>query len=147
MDKPRFLLLMNHAHHALKTRLERETRSKLGLTSLELTALLALSSEPGLGVQALAEVLHVDHAVVSRLSKQLVRKGVARRVTDPSDRRRSPLEVTDPGAAKAEEGLRILRRTNARITGSFADEELSVVTRFLEHLIRAGQEPGPLEEE
>ncbi len=146
MSRPRFFLLMNRAQHALKTRMERETRSALGLTSLELTALWALSSEPGLGVQALAEVLHVDHAVVSRLSKQLVRKGVARRASDPSDRRRTPLELTDTGAAKAEEGYRILQRANTRITEGFADEELVLVARFLEHLIRVGQETGPLED-
>ncbi|MEM9491712.1 MAG: MarR family transcriptional regulator, partial [Myxococcota bacterium] len=71
--KPRFFLLLNRAQRELKTRVERETRGALGLTSLELVALWALTSDPELGVQKLARVLHVDHAVVSRLSKQLVR--------------------------------------------------------------------------
>ncbi|MEM8930766.1 MAG: MarR family transcriptional regulator [Acidobacteriota bacterium] len=135
MSRPRLFLLLSRAHHAVKQRLEQETKSAVGLTRLELAALWALHSEPGLGVQALARELYVDHAVVSRLSKQLFRKGVARRVADPNDRRRAPIELTDEGEAKAAIGLRMLDRANARIAEGFTDEEIAVVARFLKHLI------------
>lgn len=125
--------------------MERETRAAVSLTTLELTALWALSSRPGLGIQALADALHVDHAVVSRLAKQLVRKGVARRVVDPNDRRKAPLELTDAGVAKAERGRRLLDHANARIASGFTDDELATVARFLENLIAVGKETAPLE--
>lgn len=146
MSRPRFFLLLNRAQHALKTRMERETREALGLTVLELTALWALAAEPGLGVQALARALHVDHAVVSRLSKQLLRKGMVRRGTDRNDRRRAPLELTAIGEQKAAAGHEMLGRANALIAADFDDAELAVVARFLEHLIRVGNDPGVVEE-
>ena len=121
-------------------------RAAVGLTRLELTALWALSAEPGLGVQALAKELHVDHAVVSRLSKQLFRKQVARRGSDPKDRRRAPIELTEAGQEKAEIGRQMLRRANQRIAEGFSDEEIAVVARFLEHLIEVGTETEPLRE-
>ena len=121
-------------------------RAAVGLTRLELTALWALSAKPGLGVQALATELHVDHAVVSRLSKQLFRKEVARRGTDPQDRRRAPIELTAAGEEKAEAGRQMLKVANARIAEGFSDEEIAVVARFLEHLIEVGSETEPLSE-
>ena len=144
--KARFFFLLNRAQKAVKTRFERETRAHLdGLTSLELGALWALTADPSLGVQDLAAVLHVDHAVVSRLSKQLDRKKVARRVADPDDGRRTRLEVTDLGATRAAQGRRMLRSANARLREGFTDDELTVVVRFLNHLIAIGAETGPLD--
>lgn len=143
MSRPRLFLLLSRAHHAVKHRIELETKSVVGLTRLELAALWALDETPGLGVQELAKALHVDHAVVSRLSKQLFRKGVARRVVDPADRRRAPIELTDEGREKAEVGLRLLRKANARIMDGFTDEDIATVARFLEKLIEVdGDETG-----
>lgn len=140
--KPRLILLMNRAHRALKTALERETRRHLDLTSLEVTALFALSERDGLGVQELARMLYVDHAVVSRLSKQLVRKGMVRRAADPNDRRRSLLALEGAGAVRAGVGLQLLGRANARLLAGFTDDELAVVARFLEHIIDLGARDG-----
>ncbi|MEM9555700.1 MAG: MarR family transcriptional regulator [Acidobacteriota bacterium] len=145
MPRPRFFLLINRAQRAIKTRAERETLDAIGLTTLELVALWALSAEPRLGIQALAKALHVDHAVISRLSKQLVRKGMTRRVSDPDDGRKTLLEITDLGATKADEGHRILHLANERIARGFTDDELAIVARFLEQLIEVGHESGPLE--
>ena len=145
MAKPRFFLLVNRAQRALKTRVERETQGALGLTSLELAALWAVSSEPDLGIQGLARVLHVDHAVVSRLSKQLVRKGVARRAGDSADRRRTRLVLTERGTEKARAGHHLLQRANALITEGFTDPELATAARFLEHLITVGSDPSPID--
>ena len=145
--RPRVFFLLNRAQRALKTRFERETKRHLdGLTSVELGALWALVSGGSLGVQQLARVLHVDHAVVSRLSKQLVRKQVVERVTDPDDGRRTQLELTALGRQRAAEGQRLLRIANARTIDGFTADEQAVIVRFLENLIAFGSEQTPLHE-
>lgn len=144
MVKHRFFYLLNRAQRAVKTRVERQTQAALGLTSLELTALWALSASPNQGVQSLARALGVDHAVISRLSKQLVRKGVAVRASDPKDRRRTRLELTDLGIEKVADGRRMLAVANARIADGFTDHELDIAAGFLEQLIAFGTESSPL---
>ena len=142
--RKRFFHLLSRAHKSVKTRVERETRDAVGLTNLELGALWALASDPALGVQELARVLQVDHAVVSRLSKQLVRKGVVSRRPDPEDARRTQLALSALGAAKADQGLVLLGHANAHLAEGFTEAELAVVARFLEHLIAFGADLTPL---
>lgn len=67
------------------------------VTLTQYRALVVLASRGPQGVAALAEELAVTPPTASRMCDRLVRKGLARRRTDPHDRRSIRVGLTDRG--------------------------------------------------
>lgn len=129
-----------HRAHTLMLRLHnRRTREAIGVSTLELTALWVCRGPQT--ASAIAKQLHIDQGAATRLVDQLVRKELLTRETDPTDRRRKVITRTEQGTALASEGSHLVKLANDDLRGSFSDEELEVVARFLDHLIARAEAP------
>jgi DNA-binding MarR family transcriptional regulator len=118
--------------------LRREARA-VGISPEQVSLLVAIKYEPGIGVRELAAHERVSPPAMSKHVDRLERDGLVQRTPSADDRRRVGLTLTD-------EGHRMLRRVRSRRTawlasrlGKLSPAELATVEAAVEplsHLLR-----------
>lgn len=102
--------------------------------------LLFLERHPGTSLSAVAEHLGVARPTASALVERLVQRGLVTRETDPAERRRVALRLTDTGRENLEVAR---RRTQARLAeklAAFRPEERAALAAGLRLLQRVAEE-------
>ena len=84
------------------------------LRGAQVEVLQVVDAQPGIGVRAAAQALHLADNSVSTLVNQLVAAGLIERGTDPADRRMARLELTDA----ARQRMSVWRTGRNRIVGA-----------------------------
>jgi DNA-binding MarR family transcriptional regulator len=106
-----------------------------GLNRTDVRALVAImdAARRGKALTAgqLGEAVDLRSASVTALVDRLEKVGHVRRVRDPEDRRRVALQISDSAMAAGGEHFGGLARDLVLAMGSYSDEELAVVRRFL----------------
>jgi DNA-binding MarR family transcriptional regulator len=106
-----------------------------GLGRTDVRALVAImdAARTGSALTAggLGSAVELSSASVTALVDRLERAGHVKRVRDPGDRRRVVLGMTDSAMAAGAEFFGGLQRDLVAAMGSYTDEELAVVRRFL----------------
>ncbi len=89
--------------------------NQIGVTGPQYSILLAVAESQesgGVGVKAVADHLHVSGAFVTSETGKLIKSGLLKKRSDPTDRRRVLLTLTDTGQAAIEKILPELSRIN-----------------------------------
>lgn len=107
------------------------------LTPRQAACVLALAEAPGTTLSGLAEALSADQATASALLDRLLAAGLARRETDPDDRRKARLYPTDRAALLARSLSEARRATEERIREALGSRDSEELARVLQHLIEA----------
>ena len=122
-------------------------REDLGWLDLEMSmgqlkAVILLNCSSHLTVGGLARALGIAEPSASILVDKLEKRGLAARETDPADRRRTPVAVTEAGRQLVSQ-LRSVRdgKLNAWLS-EVPDDDLRALLRGLDALIRAAETPG-----
>ena len=120
-----------------------------GLGRTDVRALVAIMdaarSGQALTAGALGAAVELSSASVTALVDRLERAGHVQRVRDPADRRRVVLHMTDSAMRAGGEFFGGLQRDLVAAMGSYTDEELAVVQRFLTEMtdvVVRHQRPG-----
>ncbi len=120
-----------------------------GLGRTDVRAIVAIMdaarSGSALTAGALGAAVDLSSASVTALVDRLERAGHVQRVRDPGDRRRVVLRMTDSAMRAGGEFFGGLQRDLVAAMGSYTDEELAVVQRFLTEMtdvIVRHQRPG-----
>ena len=87
-------LLMKHFNEAFEVRLHQRGES---LTGLQIGVLRMFQYEV-LTLSTVSQRMSLDPSSIMRIIDALERKGLVMRETDPHDRRRNPIRITDKGA-------------------------------------------------
>jgi DNA-binding MarR family transcriptional regulator len=105
---------------------------RLGLNRTDLLAINIIENSGGLTAGELAKEAGLTTGAVTGVIDRLERAGYARRVSDPTDRRRVKLEVTPKFYARADRIWGPMAADWAsRLAGRFTAEELERVIDFL----------------
>ena len=121
---------------------------RLGLNRTDLHCINIIENSGGLTAGELAAESGLTTGAVTGVVDRLERAGFARRVSDPTDRRRVKLEVTPKFYARADKIWGpVAADWASRLGGRFTAEDLERVTDFLrttnelsrEHLERLGE--------
>jgi DNA-binding MarR family transcriptional regulator len=122
--------------------LRRETRAA-GISPEQVSLLVAIKYEPGIGVRELASRERVSPPAMTKHVDRLERDGLVQRTQSADDRRRVGLTLT-------EEGQRVLRRVRSRRTawlasrlGKLSPAEVAAVEAALEPLARLLEDERP----
>jgi DNA-binding MarR family transcriptional regulator len=120
-------------------KLARELRREvheLGVTGGQVSLLIQIRKNPGIGAGGLARLERISRAAMSGYVDRLEKAGLVTRVPDTVDRRRQVLALTP-------EAERVLRRVRSRRTAWLAErlkqlppDELAAVDAALEPLLR-----------
>lgn len=96
----------------------------------------------GSSVQELASRLAMSKQSVGRLSDVLVVRGYLSRVSDPSDRRRVVLDLTEKGRAATEVAREAIAGVDRMLAKRVATKDLAVTRATLRGLVELGYDPG-----
>ncbi|MEJ7932308.1 MarR family winged helix-turn-helix transcriptional regulator [Ramlibacter sp. AN1015] len=109
-------------------------RDTLGLTSRQWRVLVILNRLGTSSSGEVARTANYDHSQVSRVTSELVEKGVITQVSDPGDRRKQLLALTPAGIDLLRNGLPGSLEREARLRSRLSDGEYEVFIRALKVL-------------
>lgn len=125
--------LIHQVSRELTTILERQ------FAAYEITAqqagLLINAARGQTSPKQLASLLGTDTAGMTRLLDRLEAKGLARRRTNPDDRRAVVIEVTDQGRALVPQVAPIFGRAARQLLAGFGPAEIDQLTGFLSRML------------
>ena len=109
----------------------------IGIHSSQHFALMYLSNHSGAVSQVqLAELLNVTPASVARTLKSLEAGGYIRRSDAADDGRRNEITITDKGRYVVETSKRVFDRIDADTFAGFSEEEIALLERMQERILR-----------
>lgn len=114
--------------------LDAECRNELGISAVQLTALMVISESDSCLMSELASTLMIDKSAVTGLANRMLAADLIVKGKCAEDSRATRLSVTSKGNELLLQGLSQLDAVNARISGDFTDQELDTVERFLDHI-------------
>ncbi|MDP2537112.1 MarR family winged helix-turn-helix transcriptional regulator [Alteromonas stellipolaris] len=133
-EDKRLIYHLNLARHSMMKHLDIGTKSALGISATQLTALMTLKKHNGLLMKDLATILMLDKSAVTGLAKRMQANGLILRTRHESDARASLLTITDKGEHLISEGVGLLKAFNVELTDGFSEQEMEVILRFLNHV-------------
>jgi DNA-binding MarR family transcriptional regulator len=122
---------------AIRSSLAEAGYADMPVTGYWITGFLARG---GSGLQDLASRLTVSKQATSRLVELLVQRGYCDRVSDPSDRRRTTLVLTERGRAAAGEIRQAIERANDQLAARASAQDIAVTRATLATLVAMGRE-------
>lgn len=138
LDLPAFLpYQLSVAANRVSNRLARIYADRFDLTIPEWRVMAVLGRFPGLSAMEVAERTAMDKVRVSRAVARLLRAGRLERQTDPTDRRRTELRLSEGGRAIYAEIVPLARGFERSVAAELAPEELAALRRALGKLLAA----------
>ena len=122
--------LMRQTIHAFHTAMERGLRP-YGMTSPQYGALYVLSEEPGLSAADLARAMGTTAQAAHLLVAAMERDGLVRRRPHPTHGRILEIHPTDEGVRRFRAAQPFVTELEARITADLAEDEVTLVKRWL----------------
>jgi DNA-binding MarR family transcriptional regulator len=98
--------------------------------------MMALSEGGGSTMGKLAEELAINHPTLTKLIDRMVEEALVYRVPDPSDRRKVRMFLSDKGAALLESQNQRVQDHEARVEGSYGNEDAKKLRDMLETFIK-----------
>jgi DNA-binding MarR family transcriptional regulator len=118
---------------------EMRAAASSSLTVPQLRALLFVRRNPGTNLSALADHLGIGLTGASGLVDRLVRNEMLARETDPNERRRIRLTVTNQGTQRIDGANTATRRVVATLLADLTPEEAGTIEEAMRTLRRAFQ--------
>jgi DNA-binding MarR family transcriptional regulator len=119
----------------------------LDLTGVQYTALISiahLEGDDGVGVKTVADHLGLSGSFLTIVSGQLAKRGLVEKSTNPQDRRRVHLRVTEKGRALLEGLAPIQRDVNDLLFQPLDAKRFSALNEIFADLIKAADEATAL---
>ena len=120
----------------------------IGLAGIEYTVLIAiahLSLDGDVNVKTVADHLYLSGAFITSTTRRLLQLGLIHKKTDPGDRRRVTLTVSDRGRKALERLAPIQRRVNDVEFGCLSHQEFELLTDIVNRLIDSGAQAVALQ--
>ena len=102
-----------------------------GITIDQWVILQVLDRQEGLSQLEIARATFKDPPTVTRIIDLLCQKELTRRITDPDDRRRFKIQLTEDGREKIEAILPIIQAARRQAWHGLVDEEIGQLTGIL----------------
>jgi DNA-binding MarR family transcriptional regulator len=134
VDK-RLYFQLNVAQQALRKHVDEQGVARTGLTSAQMGALFFVAKHDGCLLKDLGEGLGLKNAAITGLVARTEKTGCIRRRASSEDGRATHLHLTAKGQKKLEEIHKLNDELGRALRDGFADEEISVVLRFLQHVV------------
>jgi DNA-binding MarR family transcriptional regulator len=137
LDFMRLIWAMDHALQRTSKRMERT----LGVTGPQRLVLRIVGRFPGIPAGDLARLLHVHASTLTGILARLQRHGLIRRRTDPRDRRRSLLGLTERGRRFDVETEGTIEAAVARALDGLSTDDRQATRRSLQAIAESLGKP------
>lgn len=115
-------------------RLSEKTLKPLRITFPQFGALLRLSFQDNITQKELSEIMDTDTTTIMVICDSLEKKGLLKRMKDPSDRRVNRLVLTEKGNDIVSKAYPLMIKRYEFFIESISKEELEAITPILEKL-------------
>jgi DNA-binding MarR family transcriptional regulator len=106
----------------------------LGIRPRHCGMLAAIAAAPSLSQAGLAGVLSLVPSAIVTMVDELEAVGAVRRVSDPADRRRYAIELTDTGLTLLTRSAELAQQLDAQLLAGLTPEERSQLADLLAHI-------------
>jgi len=130
MEK-RLFFLLNRAQGKIYKVADKECKEKTGLTVVQSSALLALSTNESCSQTDLGKLLKINKASVGALVERMQNQGLLEKRVSGKDARSMNLFITIKGKRLLKKAEPLLAKLNKHLTSGFNDDEIAIVLRFL----------------
>ncbi len=135
MSKDRRLIYqINQAKHIMMKSMDQDIRSRLGISVVQFTTLLALKKSNDCQMKDLARMLMLDKSAITGLVQRMIKENLVEKTVCKTDSRASQIRLTSKGRQMIDRGKPLIKQANALICEGFNEEELDTVSRFLNHI-------------
>lgn len=131
-DRPGFLIRRSHQ---IAQALFEEEAEDIGLTASQMGALTVVHARGPLDQIGLARAMGVDRSTAGLVLSNLAQHGLINRVSDPSDRRRKLITITEAGLEALRNVQPAALAVKERLLAVFTDEEADHLVRLLKKLV------------
>lgn len=114
----------------------------LNMATSHIPVLVALKEGNAMSQKELTQFAGVEQPSMAQTLARMERDGLIRKRPDPSDGRRSLIELTKTALAALPEGRRILLQTNADALAGFSESEVTTLVGFLRRMLVNLDEPA-----
>jgi DNA-binding MarR family transcriptional regulator len=112
----------------------------LGLTAAQAGALFAIPVEGAASVNDMAAALRIGQSAASAFAQKLEKSGLISRQADPKDSRYALLVLTERGRDLRAGAVARARDFNAQLRAGLSEEQVSVITAWLQQIIAMKEE-------
>jgi DNA-binding MarR family transcriptional regulator len=106
------------------------------VTPVQASALLVISSQPGIDQKTLAQVIALDRATTGNVVSRLEARGLVRRTIPKSDRRARTLVLTKAGARLNRRLGFVTREARRRLVQDLTSQEQKELIRLMRKILR-----------
>ena len=134
MDQ-RLFYLLNMARHRVHKYAGYHADNALGVSIVQVGALLFIDDNEGCLLSELAKTLDLNNSAVTGLANRLEQNGLVTRSPCPKDGRASRLSLSPLGKNKVTQAKILIKQFNLAMRGDFTEDEIVIIVKFLNHLI------------
>ena len=114
---------------------DRHIQDKIGVSATQVAALIYLNQNDGCLLVDLSRELMQNKSAITTLVERMEKNGFIEKVPSPIDKRASQLFLTPNGQEICKLSLPFIALYDQNIIEGFKEEELKIVTRFLNSII------------
>jgi DNA-binding MarR family transcriptional regulator len=118
-------------------RLSEETLKRLKITFPQFGALLRLSFQDNVTQKELSDIMDTDTTTIMVICDSLEKKGLLKRMRDPSDRRVNRLILTEEGKNVISKAYPLMLKRYEFFVNSISKKELDEITPILDKLYKS----------
>lgn len=130
-DDRRLFFLLDRAAHSFRERVDAFCRAKLGISAVQLVALMHLGRSDGARHKELATAIGVQAGAVTGLVDRMEAAGLVRRKADRDDARAQRIHLTAAGRRAVDQTRPLIGAANRLLGERFTRDELAIAARFL----------------
>lgn len=127
--------LLNRAQHVTRQGLDALFLAELGVTSIQLAALLYIAEHPNCLLGELSEGLSLNSPAITGLIGRIQKKDLITKRRSPYDGRATLVALTPAGERLIAQATPLIEQTNLEAMQGFDEAEIAVVMRYLQSLI------------
>ena len=127
--------LLNRAQHLARKQLDSFFLAELGVTSIQLAALLYVNDHPDCLLSDLGDGLSLNGSAITGLISRIDKKGLIAKERSPYDGRASLLTLTPAGERLITQSTPLVEQTNIEAIHGMTDAEIEVVMRYFNSVI------------
>lgn len=131
----RLFYLLNKARHRVYKYADQRSEEALDISVTQVGALLLVARDEGCQLKDLARSLNLNNSALTGLAGRMEQKGLVERRPCEQDGRALRLYLTDLGRQKIDAAKPLITQLNASMIEGFNNDEVTVILRFLNHLV------------
>lgn len=131
-ESDRLIYLMSTAQHLLKNyMIVVFKRDGVKITPSHSTILFSLLKNNPQSMNDLGKILHIENSTVTGLIDRMEKGGFVERTSDPTDRRKWNISITENGVREIKKAGKTIKRINEIIKDGHSKEDIEAFKRVL----------------